>query len=165
MIVLMIMSFSLSLAQGIDSVAHQFEELPQTTENVANAIAKLGIIFPEYAFRQTVKESGWTSDKMYYCSKLAKKGNNLFGMRKAKKRKTYALKSTYGTYARYAHWIYSVIDYKLWQESVIIGPTEDYKSYLIRRGYAGNTRGYIKSLMSYRIPKNIQNILNGSNNK
>lgn len=152
--------FYLSFAQNYDIVVNQFEGLPQTTENVAKAIKMLNIQYPEYAFRQTIKESGWTNDKLYYCSQLAKKGNNLFGMRKPKNRQTYALKATYAGYAQFSHWIYSIIDYKEWQKCVEMLPNEDYKSYLIRRHYAKDTKGYVKKLMTYKLPKNIYDILN-----
>ena len=160
-IAFMIRSFSLSLAQEFDNVVNQFEGLPQTTENVAKAIMVLEIQYPEYVFRQTIKESGWTNDKVYYSSSLAKKGNNVFGMRKPNKRQTYALKITYLGYAQYSHWIYSIIDYKLWQQCNRIKPNETFEHYIIRRSYAKNTKGYVKKLMTYKIPKNIDYILNG----
>ena len=158
-IVFVMISFSLSSAQNIEKVVDKFGKLPLTTENVAKAIVELEIRFPKYVFSQSVKESGYNSDKTGYKSRLALDGNNLFGMRRAKKRKTFALKEECFGYAKYSHWIFSIIDYKLWEDCVELKKNESFKQYLTRRHYVHNTTEYIKSLNAYKIPENILSIL------
>lgn len=150
-------------AQDISWAIERWKIEPLTTSNVARAIIDLQIENPVMVFKQTIKESGWKSDKTEYKSKLALIGNNLFGMRKATQRLTSALTKTYCGYATYSHWIYSVLDYKYWQESKPQKKNECYKKYLVRRGYARNTKGYISNLNQYILPENITEILNNDN--
>ena len=102
---------------------------PLTIENVQSAIEKIGIIRPNEALIHMCRESG------NFKSELARKANNLCGMRKAKKRQTFALPKIYKGYATYEFWIHSVIDYWIWQgkgKKPIMG---DYRTYLVKRGY------------------------------
>jgi len=133
---------------------YKFAEL--TLENVALALREIGIHHPDTVFFQTIKESGWLN-KTFYKSKLATKYNNLFGMRKPAQRYTTCLTNTYRGYATYSHWIYSVIDYLYWQQSNIIRENESYKQYLVRRGYARNTKGYVKKF-NFILPDSLKNI-------
>ena len=155
--IIVLFSFNNSTANDEDYmfIIGKYKYLPLTLENVANAIIDLKIKFPEQVFRQTIKESGWDREKITYVSGLAIYGNNLFGMRKAKQRKNYALKKTYAGYATYERWIFSVIDYFEWQKSVLLKDNENYSSYLRRRGYAKDTKKYVNTLMCYLLPENI----------
>ena len=156
-------SFSLSSAQNFDITVNKYSKLPLTTENVASAIIELKIKNPIFVFKQTVKESGYNSDKTGYRSRLALVGNNLFGMRVPKKRKTFCLGEKCYGYAKYSHWIFSIIDYKLWENCVEYRQNETFVQYLIRRHYAGNTVEYVKTLNNHSIQPNIMVIL--MNNK
>ncbi|ROL58002.1 hypothetical protein D9V86_12030 [Bacteroidetes/Chlorobi group bacterium ChocPot_Mid] len=150
-------------AQDISWAINKWKTEPLTTQNVARAIIDLQIENPVIVFKQTIKESGWKSGKIEYKSKLALIGNNLFGMRKANKRLTTCLAKTYCGYATYSHWIYSILDYKYWQESKPKKKQECYKKYLIRRGYARNTKRYVKNFNQYILPENIAKILKNEN--
>lgn len=136
-------------AQDIGAVINYWKAQPLSPENVARAILDMQIENPVNAFKQTIKESGWKNGKTEYKSKLATIGNNIFGMRKAKQRLTTALNKTYFGHATYSHWIYSVLDYKYWQDFKPKKKNESYKKYLSRRKYNANKHyvdglGYIK---------------------
>jgi uncharacterized FlgJ-related protein len=74
-------------------------------------ICQQGIKYPDIVFAQGVLESGhFTSDKF-------RDGNNLFGMKLSKYRKTTAIGEKYG-HAAYESWFESVQDYKLWQNTI-----------------------------------------------
>jgi len=133
---------------------YKFAEL--TLQNVATALKEIGIINPDTVFLQTIKESGWLN-KTVYKSKLATKYNNLFGMRKPTQRYTTCLSGTFKGYATYSYWIYSVIDYMYWQQSNKIKENESYKQYLVRRGYARNTKGYVTKF-NFILPDSLKNI-------
>lgn len=163
-IILIFLLNSSLISQEISDVINKWKAEPLTTANVARAILDMQIDCPVDVFYQTIKESGWKNEKTAYKSKLATIGNNLFGMRKAKRRLTTALQKTYCGYATYSHWIYSVLDYKYWQESKPRKLNESYSQYLLRRCYARNTRGYIKKLR-FKLTKNLSNILEVKNVK
>ena len=112
--------------------------LELTKENVLYIIKKCKIQFPEEVLKQSIHESG------NFKSKLSVKGNNIFGMRKAKQRETFALKKEYCNYATYSHWIYSIADYKLWQRNKKI-KYKKYSQYLTSRGYAMDKNYIVKS--------------------
>jgi len=146
----------------IEDVIAKYKDEPMSLENVASAIIDLKIHNPVLAFKQTIKESGWKNKKTAYKSGLANVGNNLFGMRKARKRKNLALDKKYMTYATFSCWIHSVVDFKYWQDYRPIGDDEDYRDYLVRRGYARNTRAYVSNFDCYRLPEKVQQILERS---
>jgi len=131
-------------------IIQTFKRLPLTKHNVALAIKATGIQHPLIVFKQAIYESG------HLKSNLAVIGNNLFAMKKANGRPCYALKDTYHGYAVFYHWIYSICDYKLWQNCQVI--KGDYYSYLLKRNYAVD-ENYIKRLKSIKITKNIRKIL------
>ena len=102
-------------------------EKPLTLENIQKALVEVNVNFRPDVLNRIIIESGNLK------SRLTTLGNNLFGMRKAGARPTTALpKKLYG-YATYRHWIYSIIDYKLWEEYNSPRTYETYKSYLRRR--------------------------------
>jgi len=148
-----LLSFSLSFTQTKKElkVINQFKDSSLTLKNVALAIVALDIRYPEWVFRQSIRESGWVN-KTYYKSQLANIGNNLFGMRKPSRRKTYALEKKMSGYATFSYWIYSLLDYKLWQNINLPKKNENYGDYLIRRNYAANNKRYVKHLFRLKIP-------------
>ena len=56
-------------------------------------------------------------------------------MRKARRRQTFALSDTYKGYATYKHWIYSLLDYWIWQGKSKVDIVGEYRHYLAKRGY------------------------------
>lgn len=149
--------FAINLqGQDIGEIINKYKESELTFENVSRAILELQIDNPVEVFKQTIKESGWVGKKAYK-SLLATKYNNLFGMRKAARRITTAQDKTFKGYAIYGHWIYSIVDYKYWQDSKPRRKMESHNNYLIRRGYARNTKGYVK--VKIRLPERIDTIL------
>lgn len=134
-ITISVCSFSFATAQTYEDldkeyrlyqVRNEFRYSPPNETNVKKVIELLDIQFPDIVLRQAICESGG------FKSKLTKRGNNIFGMRLARKRKTTAIGKC-GGYAQYAHWVESVIDYKLWQGDKPI--TENYVTYLKRKNY------------------------------
>jgi len=106
-------------------------KLPFSPELLKQALIYENIIAPEIAFQQAVHETG------NFTSELFKEGANLFGMRPPKVRDTYCI-GQFNYHATYQHWIYSVRDYKLWQEYYAGKGYDltDYYSFLIQVGYA-----------------------------
>jgi len=100
-----------------------------THKEVYAEIIKARILYPEIAYAQAVLESG------AFKSKLAKRNNNLFGMRMPRQRKTTAIGQRYG-YAKYNNWKDSIKDYKLWQDVILKKypnmTRSQYKSYINR---------------------------------
>lgn len=86
-----------------------------TKEQVWNKINELGIKHPKVVFAQAVHESGT------FKSPLARKCNNLFGMRVPNKRPTLAQKGcNYKKFfAKYISWEQSIEDYKLYQDYML----------------------------------------------
>lgn len=86
----------------------------------------LDIEHPEIVFIQAKIESG------NFKSNIFKEGNNLFGMKVAKRRITTAFGKIRG-HASYLSWKHSVLDYKFMQDKYGRGKTkEQYLTYLIR---------------------------------
>jgi len=133
-----------------NNVIEKWIDISFTEENLIMSMYDLDIQHKETVFRQAVVESG------NFKSKLFKNGNNLFGMRRATQRETKALKKTYMGYAKYPHWIHSIIDYKIWQGDKNIN---DYKTFLKKRNYAKNVN-YFSHLKSVRLDKDLKQLLN-----
>ena len=133
----------------IANIAIEFTGAPLTKQNVARAIAMLGIKHGGIVFRQSMLESG------HLKSKLARNGNNLFGMKKNKR--LWCLdKKLYG-YATYSEWIYSVIDYYEWQKKRDVGA--DYFKYLKKRRYHTDGDNYARKLRGIKVNRTISDIL------
>jgi len=79
-------------------------------QNVYFAIIALGIKYPDVAMAQVMIESGSLT------SKLCKKNNNLAGMTVPSIRETTAINKT--GFAKYASWLQSIIDYKMYQDYI-----------------------------------------------
>jgi uncharacterized FlgJ-related protein len=127
-----------------------YEIYPPSQEMLAFAIRDMGIKFPEMVFKQAMLESGWLK------SRLAKKQNNLFGMKMPRKRETFATKKGKNNYAYYESWAHSVADYKLYQDNRNI---TDINSFLSNSKYS-QTHNYKERLMAIKIPDKIKQILN-----
>jgi flagellum-specific peptidoglycan hydrolase FlgJ len=108
----------------------RFSEL--TTEYLKLAIEINGIIAPEIVFAQSCLETG------NFQSELCTGQNNLFGMKKARRRQTTARGSTDNNYATYLSWYDSVKDMKLFQEWYLSRGRDltDYFGFLAAIGYA-----------------------------
>lgn len=83
-------------------------------------------------------------------SEVCINANNLFGMRLPGQRLTSAIGEHNG-YAKYKHWVYSLYDYKLWQETRMrhlpMLKNESYYQWLVRTKYAED-EGYVYKLKS-----------------
>jgi flagellum-specific peptidoglycan hydrolase FlgJ len=103
-----------------------------TIDRLKMAIGINGIISPEIVFAQGRLETG------HFQSELCTGHNNLFGMKKARRRQTTALGSTDNDYASYLSWYDSVKDMKLFQEWYLSRGRDltDYFGFLAAIGYA-----------------------------
>jgi len=95
-----------------DSTASDTLKISYTT--LYKEIVKQGIEFPEIVLAQAILESG------HFRSKLFIANNNIFGMRRARKRETTAKGSKKG-YAYFETWQDCVRDYKIYQSTIMIG--------------------------------------------
>ena len=99
---------------------------PMTLANIEFAISETNIQFKKETLELIKRESGNLK------SKLAIKGNNIFGMRKS--RRNLAIGTIYG-YSKYKAWIYSLLEMKYWQAQSPPKKNEDFKKYLRRRAW------------------------------
>lgn len=103
-----------------------------TKDNLDYFASEMGIKYWYYVRKQIIMESGFSSDLLIY-------GNNLFGMKLPGQRETTAIGEIYG-YAKFKHWVYSLYDYKLWQDlkmrTIPMKEGETYPQWLERIGYA-----------------------------
>lgn len=159
----------------------KYKDMPCTLENFAKAIKEMKFKNPEFAYRVAIKESGLTS-------RLAKKCNNLFGMRPPHKRTTMIYGSTASGYGKYRSWINSLMDFKIWEQfpkvrekrnrSIMkyakrlgkdVASKEAYNQFvdwIIENDYAKyldfrayNTAGYGNRVAKIKIPESIKIIL------
>lgn len=84
--------------------------LPFSIENLIVELNKSDIQYKDIVLAQSILETG------HYTSEIFKHGNNLIGMKLAKKRPTTAT-GTYKGYATYSSWYQSLEDYNLWQKN------------------------------------------------
>lgn len=107
------------------------DELPVfSPENLMQTLKDSGVYFPDIAWSQSALETGnWKS-------KVFKENHNLFGMKRARVRKTTSIGQKYG-HATYNNWLNSVIDYKLWQKAYRIDSNTTRSQYitLLKRVY------------------------------
>lgn len=110
-------------------------------ENLKLAIEINGIIAPVIVMAQSRLETG------NFQSELCTGHNNLFGMKKARRRPTTALGATENDYASYRSWYDSVKDMKLFQQWYLSKGRDmtDYFSFLRQIGYAEDAH-YIPKL-------------------
>jgi uncharacterized FlgJ-related protein len=103
----------------------RYYDKPLTIENVRLAINETDIQFKPEVLELIKRESGNLH------SKLATKGNNIFGLRKSRKPSTDC--GTIFGYAKFKHFTYSIIAYRLWQQQSPPRKNETYAKYLKRR--------------------------------
>lgn len=106
-------------------IEQSYSEKECTRENVYQAIRDCEITNPHVVFAQMSIESA------DFGSKLAKKNNNLAGMRLPNKRETTAVGQKHG-YAFYLNWFSSVTDYLLYQKFLLQEKKLNDKQYIIR---------------------------------
>ena len=95
-----------------------------------------GIQEPDIVKRQIMLETGNLT------SRICRECNNLFGMKKPRKRKTMAIGRD-NSMAVYSQWQDSILDYAIWQSYFYQGG--DYFEFLKSHGYATD-KGYIQKL-------------------
>lgn len=113
--------------------------MPFSTANMLKIMNQIGIAYPDVVLAQARLETG------NFTSKVFKENNNLFGMKLPRVRNTTAI-GEQNSHADYASWRQSIIDYKLWQDDVIVGikSKRQYLSYL-SKNYAEDKK-YINKL-------------------
>lgn len=137
-ILIMLQSVTLVYGPGVDRNPVSDMEIwlsdyaKLTPENLKFAIELNGIIAPKIVMAQCRLETG------YFKSDLCTGHNNLFGMKKARRRPTTALGTTDNNYATYKSWYDSVKDVKLFQEWYLSRGRDltDYFGFLASIGYA-----------------------------
>jgi len=129
---------------NIVNIREEYRTKELTEENLQKALVDIGVQKPEWVLRQAKLESG------NFKSKLCRKHNNIFGMRKPRNRDTYSKNEKRLNYASFELWIDSVLDYHIWQLMRPINPDEKYGNYLKRRSYATD-RQYHKKLENVKL--------------
>lgn len=115
-------------------------------ENILAFMEFVGIEHSHIALAQMKLESG------HYKSKLAKENNNYFGMKHPSRRATTSLGSKNG-FASYKNWVYSVLDYALWQRTYASNLSE--KEYLDSLSTYAEDKKYIAKVK--KLAKNLEN--------
>lgn len=114
-------------------------------ENLDYFACEFDIKYWYYVRQQIIIETGLKSESCI-------KGHNLFGMKRPYSRETTATGEYLG-HASYDHWVYSLLDYKLWQDHVMrripINSNESYYNWLVRVKYA-EAGDYINALKTVR---------------
>lgn len=106
--------------------------MPVSDSLVSNILTTLKVEHPHIVHAQMQLESG------HYTSRLARDNHNYFGMKHPAQRFTLSLGKKNG-YASYRNWVYSILDYALWQQRYASALTEEeYLAYL-SRVYASDT--------------------------
>lgn len=113
----------------------------------------LNVKYPHIVLAQSMIETGGWSSKIFV------KNNNLFGMKKAKKRITTA-QGVRHNYAYYNHWRESVYDYAFYQSRYLhkVKTEEEYFQYLFAN-YAKDS-SYVKKVKQISSSKNIKKLFN-----
>ena len=137
------MAFSLSagkaynLKTDLSGIIHRMEirEMklaPFSIENLVKYLKLKDAPDPEVMISQFIVETGW------FKSKLFTRGNNICGMKVAKKRTTTATGEMFG-YASFNHWSDSVDDFLLWLQ--YHGLSSGYFDHVQKKSYSENS-GY-----------------------
>jgi hypothetical protein len=99
---------------------------PVSDSLVSNILTVLKVEHPHIVHAQMRLESG------HYTSRLARDNHNYFGMKHPAQRFTLSLGKKNG-YASYRNWVYSIVDYALWQKRYASSLTEEeYLAYLAK---------------------------------
>lgn len=126
-----------------------------STDSLIIYMKKVGVKHLVIALQQAKLETG------HFTSSRFTKDCNLFGMQKAKNRKTTAIGERDG-YAVYESWKRSVVDYYLWQNDFYrLTGKEDYKRLLVRRKYNLN-KNYMKTVLAVYITQHEMDLINGN---
>lgn len=124
----------LGMTHNTTEIFIQPERSALTKDNLDYFASELGIRYWYIVRQQIIIETGLTSES-------CKVGHNLFGMKLPGQRETTAIGEYLG-HARYKHWVYSLYDYKLWQDVMLnklpINKNESYYDWLIKIKYAEN---------------------------
>jgi uncharacterized FlgJ-related protein len=130
-ITLTLIALSISLEIGSASFTRR-AEMPFSTTNMLKVMNEIGIVYPDIVMAQAKIETG------HFTSKVFKENHNLFGMKLPRQRSTTAIGEQYN-HAEYTSWRQSVIDYKLWQDRVLI-KVKSKRAYLkyLHKHYATN---------------------------
>ena len=100
--------------------------MPVSDSLVSNILTTLKVEHPHIVHAQMRLESG------HYTSRIACENHNYFGMKQPAKRPTMSLGKKNG-YASYRNWVYSIVDYALWQKRYASSLTEEeYLAYLAK---------------------------------
>jgi len=112
-------------------------EMPFSTTNMLKIMNEVGIVYPDIVMAQAKIETG------HFTSRVFRENHNLFGMRLPRQRSTTATGEQYN-HASYTSWRQSVIDYKLWQDRVLIKVKSKraYLKYLSK--YYATDKKYVK---------------------
>lgn len=148
LLIFAIMASSLSAGKAYNvktdfaGIIHRMEirEMKSTTFSMDNLVRYLQLMNApdaEIMISQFIVETGW------FRSKLFTKGNNICGMKLARKRVTTATGVMFG-YARYNHWTDSVDDFLLWLQ--YHGLSNGYFDHVQRKSYSENS-GYCKLVL------------------
>lgn len=134
---------SKGLIKNKDAIFIPAERAVLNKDNLDYFASEFGIKYWYHVRKQIVAETGFTSEKCV-------KNHNLFGMTFPGQRETTAIREERG-FSVYKHWVYSLYDYKLWQDirmrSIPIKKGETYPEWLLRIKYAGSLE-YVKTLNS-----------------
>ena len=126
-----------------DTIFIPAERSELTKENLDYFASEMGIKNWYWVRNQIVVETGFTSNFCIYA-------HNLFGMKFPGQCETTAIGKIAG-YSKYKHWIYSLYDYKLWQDRMMklrpLKKRESYPQWLKRIGYAEDIY-YMKAVSS-----------------
>ena len=124
-----------------------------STDSLIIYMKKVGVKHIVIALKQAKLETGYfTSDRFI-------NDRNLFGMQKAKNRKTTAIGQRDG-YAVYESWKQSVVDYYLWQNDFYrLTGKENYSRLLVSRKYNLN-KNYMKTVLAVHITQHEMDLIN-----
>ena len=125
-----------------------------STDSLIIYMKKVGVKHIVIALKQAKLETGYfTSDRFI-------NDRNLFGMQKAKNRKTTAIGQRDG-YAVYESWKQSVVDYYLWQNDFYrLTGKENYSRLLVRRKYNLN-KFYMRTVLAVPVTQHEMDLING----
>jgi hypothetical protein len=124
-----------------DTIFIPAERSELNKENLDYFASEMDIKHWYYVRKQIIQETSFSSES---CTKA----HNLFGMKFPGQRETCAIGEMFG-HAKYKHWVYSLYDYKMWQdlrmESIPMRKGENYPHWLSRVGYAED-ENYLNAL-------------------
>lgn len=106
-------------------------------EKVREVLVWCGVQHPHIIYAQMRLESA------NFTSVLCKSNNNYFGMKDAYKRPTFSIGAKNG-YATYRNWVYSILDYAMWQKHYANDLSEE--EYLNRLKTYATDKNYIEKV-------------------